>query len=290
MKNIALAMGAVVVAFLIILFFFTDLLAPRDARTPSGNDENLTSYEHPAGLFSFRYADGYVAVPQEEGEGTGVALYDRAEWEEFSNATEPREGPTAITVSVYENPDELPFQVWLRESPQSNFTLGTEEFTSVVMEDGVGIRYQWSGLYEGESVALFDGGDVYLLSVTYFTREDQKVADFATVVETFRIASREHVSAALDETASALDVSITPLEVLEDSRCPANANCIQAGTVRLRATLTSGLGTAEQVFTLGEPITTEAEEILLIEVTPQTVVGETITPAEYAFHFRISKR
>ena len=33
-------------------------------------------------------------------------------------------------------------------------------------------------------------------------------------------------------------VSITPLEVLEDSRCPGNAVCIQMGTVKLSARIT----------------------------------------------------
>jgi hypothetical protein len=98
------------------------------------------------------------------------------------------------------------------------------------------------------------------------------------------------ISAKIEQGASALGVEVEPLEILEDSRCPANVNCIQAGTVRVRALLTSGLGTATQVFELSKPITTESEEITLVEVEPQTVAGVKILPNQYIFKFEIKKR
>lgn len=89
---------------------------------------------------------------------------------------------------------------------------------------------------------------------------------------------------------SGLGVTIEPIEVIEDSRCPTDVVCIQAGTVRLRANLTSGLGTAEQIFKLNAPITTEAEEITLLEVSPATNSKIQISPADYRFTFKIAKR
>ncbi|OHA18689.1 MAG: hypothetical protein A2836_02435 [Candidatus Taylorbacteria bacterium RIFCSPHIGHO2_01_FULL_45_63] len=87
-----------------------------------------------------------------------------------------------------------------------------------------------------------------------------------------------------------LGVTILPQAVLEDSRCPIDVECIQAGTVRVRTFLTSGLGQATQVFTLGELITTEAEIIELVGVLPVAKSGKKIDPADYRFTFKITKR
>jgi len=94
----------------------------------------------------------------------------------------------------------------------------------------------------------------------------------------------------IDQGASGLDVKVTPHEVLEDSRCPIGATCVWAGTVRVRATLESGLGTANQVFELNAPVTTEAEVIELVQVMPEARLDVAIRPADYRFIFRVAKR
>lgn len=98
------------------------------------------------------------------------------------------------------------------------------------------------------------------------------------------------VEARIDQSVSALGVKITPLEVVEDSRCPSDVVCIWAGTVKVRATLESGLGSAEQIFELNQPVTTEAEIITLVSVEPETKAGVKIEPSQHVFHFQITKR
>jgi len=99
------------------------------------------------------------------------------------------------------------------------------------------------------------------------------------------------VSGHRGEKISALDVSVTVNKILEDSRCPEDVVCIQAGTVRVVATLQSGLGTAaNQEFRLNEPITTEAEEITLTQVAPVPNSKRTIQDTDYLFYFEIKKR
>ncbi len=83
---------------------------------------------------------------------------------------------------------------------------------------------------------------------------------------------------------------ISPILVLEDSRCPTDVQCIQAGTVRVRTQLQTGQGSAEQIFALNKPITTEAEIITLIEVTPTKNSKVTISPSDYVFTFKVVKR
>lgn len=98
------------------------------------------------------------------------------------------------------------------------------------------------------------------------------------------------ITARIGEKISALGVAITPQEVLEDSRCPKNVQCIQAGTVRLKTMLEGGMGAAPQIFVIGKPITTETEEVILLDVGPLRNAGASINPSEYQFVFQIKKR
>lgn len=98
------------------------------------------------------------------------------------------------------------------------------------------------------------------------------------------------LQARIDQEVNGLGVRITPLEVLEDSRCPIDVQCIQAGTVRIKARLVSGLGTVTQEFKLGQPITTEAEEVTLTDVSPAPKAGVKIQDSAYVFTFTIAKR
>ncbi len=98
------------------------------------------------------------------------------------------------------------------------------------------------------------------------------------------------LEAKLGETVSAFGAIITPEVLLEDSRCPTDVVCIQAGTVRVRAALMSGMGNAVQEFTLGETYTTEAEMITLTEVSPLPISTESISDSEYQFTFQVEKR
>jgi hypothetical protein len=106
----------------------------------------------------------------------------------------------------------------------------------------------------------------------------------------FKLNTGERIETSIDEGASALGVKVIPHEVLEDSRCPVQANCIQAGTIRVRTTLESGLGAGSQIFELDKPITTEAEEVTLIQVSPIPELSVSIDPEDYVFYFQIRKR
>jgi hypothetical protein len=98
------------------------------------------------------------------------------------------------------------------------------------------------------------------------------------------------VETALGSGASALGVTVTPQGLLEDSRCPIGVQCIWAGQVRVRVQIDSGLGTAHEEFTVGRTITTEAEAVTLVEVSPTPREGVEIAPADYRFIFEIQKR
>lgn len=98
------------------------------------------------------------------------------------------------------------------------------------------------------------------------------------------------LSARMGAPVSRYGVTVIVRELLEDSRCPLDVQCIQAGTVRVRADVISGMGTSTMSLTLGGPITTEAEEVTLVSVLPAPYAGVSIKPDEYEFTFEIKKR
>lgn len=103
-------------------------------------------------------------------------------------------------------------------------------------------------------------------------------------------ASSSTVTTYLGGTARALSVVVTPLALVQDSRCPADVQCIWAGTVVIRARIESGLGTSTREFELGKPVTTEAEEITLIAVAPVKRTSAEIPVSSYRFTFEIKRR
>jgi hypothetical protein len=114
--------------------------------------------------------------------------------------------------------------------------------------------------------------------------------EFAACPESGSGVEEANLELKLNQTGNVLGVRITPLEVMEDSRCPIDVVCIWAGQVVVRARLESGLGTALQLFTSNTPITTEAETVELIATQPAPTSGEKIAPGDYVFTFTVKKR
>lgn len=94
----------------------------------------------------------------------------------------------------------------------------------------------------------------------------------------------------LGQEASFSGVSIKPLSLLEDSRCPINVNCIQAGTVRVQAEVGTDSSKYEQVFMLGEVVSIEGKNITLVQVEPYTQAGVELLAGDYRFQFKIMNK
>jgi hypothetical protein len=93
---------------------------------------------------------------------------------------------------------------------------------------------------------------------------------------------------AIDQGASAFGVMVTPLSIEEDSRCPLDVQCIQAGTVRVKVLVTQNGTSTTQVFTLTTPIDVNGTTIELIAADPAKYSTVITTPQDYRFTFRIT--
>ena len=84
-------------------------------------------------------------------------------------------------------------------------------------------------------------------------------------------------------------LSITPLEVLSDSRCATDVVCVWAGTVTLRVNLESNNIKDEVILTLNKPFVFSDKQITLSDVIPIKKHTEIILLNEYSFKFLVDK-
>lgn len=81
---------------------------------------------------------------------------------------------------------------------------------------------------------------------------------------------------------------IHPIKVIEDSRCPMNARCIWAGTVKIEAIWVRAGDDRVIELELGKPAPLADGTIELTDVRPPRMAGEgrELKPADYRFSFR----
>lgn len=89
----------------------------------------------------------------------------------------------------------------------------------------------------------------------------------------------------LGQTAYVNGPRVQPVAVLEDSRCPANAQCIWAGRVRLKMLWVRPEGNQEFELILGEPKSLADGKITLTDVKPTKTVEKQAGSGDYRFSF-----
>lgn len=99
---------------------------------------------------------------------------------------------------------------------------------------------------------------------------------------------KESTVASLNQRILANEVHITPLEVVEDSRCPTDVQCIQAGTVRAKVRLEGPGGTQVVTMVLGSPVAFGNKHVTLMNVTPSKNTSKPIAPSDYRFTFSVA--
>lgn len=94
---------------------------------------------------------------------------------------------------------------------------------------------------------------------------------------------------AIGEQATINGTLISVLGLTEDSRCPVDVQCIQAGTVRVRAALNAY--NRDFTFTLGVPQSVDGASITLSSVLPaQKHSTLTVAASDYRFVFTVIPR
>ncbi len=97
----------------------------------------------------------------------------------------------------------------------------------------------------------------------------------------------DHV-ARIGQTVIVDGPSVTPIAVLEDSRCPANARCIWAGQVRIRVRIGGGKVRMIKELTLGMPVPVADGALTLNSVSPERFTQGQLRSKNYRFGFRFA--
>lgn len=129
----------------------------------------------------------------------------------------------------------------------------------------------------GSGAAHEDGAMRYVLALLI------PLAGCATI-------SGEREPVALEQVQRVGPLRITPVNLIEDSRCPQNARCIWAGRVVIRARIDDGHGQLERNLTLGQPAEVGGRQVMLDSVTPERNAGSEVSVAAYRFHFSVVSR
>lgn len=105
---------------------------------------------------------------------------------------------------------------------------------------------------------------------------------------TSRVNEDGSVDARLGQTVNLGGPRVTPLQVLEDSRCPMEARCVRAGSVRLSVRVTTGAGTRVQKLVSDKPLPVADGQLELVSVMPPRSTQHGIRPGDYRFSLRFS--
>lgn len=114
------------------------------------------------------------------------------------------------------------------------------------------------------------------------------LAACATPVEAPPVPQDGIARAGLGERVYADGPYVTPLEVLEDSRCPMNARCIWAGRTRISIRIDLGSRSETREIATDTPIQVADGQLSLVEVQPDRMAGEQADPEQYRFGFRFA--
>ncbi len=105
---------------------------------------------------------------------------------------------------------------------------------------------------------------------------------------TSRVNEDGSVDARLGQTVNLGGPHVTPLAVLEDSRCPMEARCVWAGRVRLSVRVTTGAGTRLAELASDKPLQVADGQLELLNVMPPRSTQRAIGQSDYRFTLRFS--
>lgn len=310
-------------------------------------DEPATAaYASEAYGIGFSYPASYL-IDEREVEGAvgthyRIALYEDTEYARsvLSGTAPASEAPPAISVDIYENPEALTAEAWVRASQESNFQLSpTGTLSKTTVANQAAVTYEYDGLYRGESTVFAHNSYLIKVSADHLSQEDMTRTDLPAILASFSLTEPEQepgvsagspedrpeatspieepvactmdakicpdgsavgrtppscafaacpgeviLEARINQEVTAGGANIVPISVVEDSRCPADALCVQAGTVRLNARING----TERTLSLNQAVAVGGKTVELVAVRPYPYASQKpIAPADYRFTFSV---
>ena len=92
-------------------------------------------------------------------------------------------------------------------------------------------------------------------------------------------------TAGLGQVARIDGLTVRPLQVVEDSRCPINVVCVWAGRLVVRTEIRGGSWRETRDLELRKPQRIADGQLILVEAAPSKLADRPIAPAHYRFTF-----
>jgi hypothetical protein len=92
-------------------------------------------------------------------------------------------------------------------------------------------------------------------------------------------------TARLGELAFTNGLTVRPLQVIEDSRCPINVACVWAGRLVVRSEVSGGRWRQTRDLEMGKPQQIADGALTLIDAQPSKQAGAEADPRSYRFTF-----
>lgn len=188
-------LGIVLIAVAVGVF----VLRYDNVRVPDVHDEapdaygweHVGQYRNSSVDLSFAYPagpDGYVLVEQSEDTAAtlSLSLFETREYIQLQTATEPREGPPAISARVFPADGATSTRQWLANTDAVHMVMD-ETVETIEMAGVSGITFRSDGLYTTEHRAALSDDTVYLVGVEYLDESDDIRKDAADILETLSL-------------------------------------------------------------------------------------------------------
>jgi hypothetical protein len=107
--------------------------------------------------------------------------------------------------------------------------------------------------------------------------------------ETVTVTETAEILASLNDPFIAGDSNVNVTSVVEDSRCPSDVQCIQAGRVIISLDIDAPTGTSTTQMESGETIALGDWSLTLTDVTPYPVSTAMASSSDYRFSFTVIK-
>lgn len=104
--------------------------------------------------------------------------------EDASNPPKNGERAPTIDVDIFQNNlEELSLPTWFHTHGASNSKLtATQSYATTTLAGKEAISYHWSGLYEGETIAVEYKDNIIAFTVTYIGLDDKNIPAFKRVL------------------------------------------------------------------------------------------------------------
>lgn len=136
--------------------------------------------------------DGYMVIERDEQNDTAgyenvvkyIVVSNKREYEEMMASESPREGPTAITITIVKNTENLSVGEWIQAEPRlSNIDLAMTPIMDVDHEAVPSVRYTINGLYSADVIVSSNNGRIYMFSGAYGSEDSAIRLDFLEMLD-----------------------------------------------------------------------------------------------------------